>query len=499
MGMKDPYRKECPRRLDVVAQRIIEHCLPFFLNPKCPKVELSDGTDAINLNRIFQEQFEASANVKTFEIDGEKFTVRGFRLRNVIERQSKLLYAANYREVVTEKLDRFIFNVRGRLEDDQGGFYYLAFIEGQFLDEHVVGECTGFSFPSGEEKADVTPETDDDHQSPNGELLFKEITLRDIRKEALKAVQEDLSPILSIINDNKKAALMSFVENEAPWYRFLVKDVDLDRLPPDRLAAANLDLMLHQARYEREREIKKESAELIEQTPSPEGKADYDQKFKKVVAQLNELGTSTLSQYIVHRRIVLDFLEKSLQRNQQSGGYELEKTVHSLIFPMQATSDEIPFEQQNLWIIDERLTYHSYLASDQPIKNAEPLVSASQARPDILIFDRTFTFSEGDVPLTSVVVIEFKKPDRDNYRDEDPVEQVIRQIREIKEGSFKDKNGRPVKLLNSQVPAYAYVVCDIGQKLKVRLESRDMQLTPDGLGYYQFIRNLNSYVEVLVR
>ena len=204
-----------------------------------------------------------------------------------------------------------------------------------------------------------------------------------------------------------------------------------------------------------------------------------------------------MSQYIVHRRIILEFLEKSLQRSAETDGYELEETIHDLVFPMKTTSDDVAFEQQNLWIIDERLTYHSYLASDQPLTSAKPIVTGSLARPDLLIFDKRFTFSEGDVPLTSIVIVEFKKPDRDNYRDEDPVEQVIRLIRLVKDGLFKDRNGRPVKLLNPQVPAYAYVVCDIGPKLKLRLEGRDMQLTPDGLGYYQFLRNLNSYIEVI--
>jgi hypothetical protein len=499
IGMKEPYRTECPKRLDVVAQRLIEHCLPLFLNPKCPQVELSDENASFNLNKIFQDQFEKTALVRNFEIEGESFRMRGFRLRNVVERHSKLVYAANYREVVTEKLDRYIANLRGRLEDEQGGFYYLGYVEGDFLDQHVMGERIGFSFPSGEDR-ELTGTDDDTLEPENGgqsESLFKEISLRDIRSRALDGVREDLQPILVALDESKKSALTSFVEKDAPWHRFWVKDIPLERIRPDRLDAVHLDLVLHQWQYERERQIKKESAALMAATPSEKEKGDYQQKFKQVVERLNELGTSKLSQYIVHRRIILDFFEKSLQRNEETDGYELEETIHNLIFPMKTTSDDVPFEQQNLWIIDERLTYHSYLASDQPIKAASPIVNGSAARPDLLIFDRRFAFSEGDTPLTSIVIVEFKKPDRDNYRDEDPVEQVIRQIRDIKDGHFKDKKGRPVKLLNAQVPSYAYVVCDIGPKLKLRLESRDMQLTPDGLGYYQFVRNLSTYIEVI--
>ena len=54
---------------------------------------------------------------------------------------------------------------------------------------------------------------------------------------------------------------------------------------------------------------------------------------------------------------------------------------------MRATSDAVPYEQQNLWIIDERLSYHCFLASDMPLDSVSVLASGSESRPDIMIFD----------------------------------------------------------------------------------------------------------------
>src|SRR3546814_20787999 len=34
---------------------------------------------------------------------------------------------------------------------------------------------------------------------------------------------------------------------------------------------------------------------------------------------------------------------------------------YQLVFPMQTTSDEIEYSQQNLWMIDESLTFHSFI------------------------------------------------------------------------------------------------------------------------------------------
>jgi hypothetical protein len=47
---------------------------------------------------------------------------------------------------------------------------------------------------------------------------------------------------------------------------------------------------------------------------------------------------------------------------------------------MRTTSDDVPFEQQNLWIIDERLTFHYFLSSDQPLSTIRVIESGSESR-----------------------------------------------------------------------------------------------------------------------
>ena len=68
--------------------------------------------------------------------------------------------------------------------------------------------------------------------------------------------------------------------------------------------------------------------------------------------------------------------------------YPLEEVVHKLIFPMRSTSDEIPSHDQNLWIVDERLSFHSYISSDKQLRsNAGRLESDSKLRPDLFVYD----------------------------------------------------------------------------------------------------------------
>jgi hypothetical protein len=49
----------------------------------------------------------------------------------------------------------------------------------------------------------------------------------------------------------------------------------------------------------------------------------------------------------------------------EEGKYQTGDTIHKIFFPIKKEFDEINYEQQNLWLIDERLSYHSYLSSDK--------------------------------------------------------------------------------------------------------------------------------------
>lgn len=40
IGLKSKYQKECQKKLDVIAGKIIEHCLSYFLNQNCPQITI---------------------------------------------------------------------------------------------------------------------------------------------------------------------------------------------------------------------------------------------------------------------------------------------------------------------------------------------------------------------------------------------------------------------------------------------------------------------------
>ncbi|MCP4109777.1 MAG: hypothetical protein GY749_30385 [Desulfobacteraceae bacterium] len=141
-----------------------------------------------------------------------------------------------------------------------------------------------------------------------------------------------------------------------------------------------------------------------------ENNPEYKKEYEEYIIEATEDGKARLSDYIIHRKRILLFLEKCLQRK-EDGTYTNEDMIHKLLYPMKTTSDDNEYSNQNLWIIDERLCYHNYLASDMQFKKMNSMKSDSADRPDIFIinsplnFDRPFAFSEDKDQISSITII----------------------------------------------------------------------------------------------
>lgn len=180
------------------------------------------------------------------------------------------------------------------------------------------------------------------------------------------------------------------------------------------------------------------------------------------------------------------------------GKFSLEEQVHKILYPLRTTSDDLEFGQQNLWLIDEKLTYHYHLASDTELSKLKVIDSASRNRPDILIFDRPAAFVEGDYPFQSVVIIELKRPQRNNYSgdDKDPCQQVYAYIEDILAGRVIGEDRQHVQV-SEKTRFYCYILADVTDQLRRLAKRNEFCETPDGLGYFKFSQNYNAYVEII--
>ena len=86
---------------------------------------------------------------------------------------------------------------------------------------------------------------------------------------------------------------------------------------------------------------------------------------------------------------------------------------------------------------------------------------------------------------------------RDDYtNDQNPIEQTLRYVEQIKSDKIVDKDGRPINL-PSTTPFYCYIVCDLTAKLKEQARYHGLRLTPDAEGYFGYNESVGTYIEVI--
>lgn len=487
---RHPYSEECPRDVDQLALRLAEHFILVLMNQDCPSVDIIDNGIKTSLNDVYRDHFEKYASGGTFTIRDRAFTIHGFRLTAPRATKHKLIYAANSRGVLSEMLDKFVPNLSTKLQNVDGkSFAYLAVVQGSYLNDKVNNFRTDFEM------------SEDTEEELLGSVVG-EIRRSEIREASIDFIEQDLANLIATLNEIKMQKITSFVQTDAPQYKPLLRYLPsfIRDIAPNA-SKIEIEFALHRELHRREVALKKQSGRILVEAAKLKDYDGYRDRLAEFLEQSNELGASALAQYVMHRKIVLELFDKALSADRKTEKYPLEEAVHNILFPMRSTDRDTLYSQHNLWMIDERLTYHWFLSSDKPLKSLEEFDSTSSLRPDLFIFDRKITFSEGEEgqqPVNSLVVVEFKRPQRDDYSDQDnPLQQVLDQIRDIRKGQVKDQKGRPIKLAYEKVPTFAYVICDITPSLREVLLDRDAQGTPDGLSYYGYHKNHSVYFEVI--
>jgi hypothetical protein len=97
-----------------------------------------------------------------------------------------------------------------------------------------------------------------------------------------------------------------------------------------------------------------------------------------------------------------------------------------------------------------------------------------------------------------VVIVEFKRPDRLGQREENPYQQIMRYIRDMREGFYRFEDGKKVKVADS-TRFYCYVVCDLdGVTVKQMVEENMFVPLFDGQeGYSLYNPSVRAYIELV--
>ena len=483
------YRKYTRKTAQAIAESIFYHCLWYFIREGgAPRIRIIDNDSTIYLSDLFNECIFPGKAEQEVAIKGQVFKFNHIRLRPKPSISHSVGFCANNRLVTQEKLSGKIPGLYGRLSDTDGEFIYCCYVSSPVLDESVRPERTDFDLLDRLE----------------GLLVDSEIVCKcDIRESVYSNAKSYLSHFLEQNLSRASQRINDFVSHQGPRYRPVMGRIPADEINIDpEISDKELELVLHKHLARIERELISEGNEILGR-PLDSADIDYEERLQAFLSKAEDIKKSDLASYVGHRRTIIDILERAVERG-PDGNYVREDVIHNLIIPMRKESTDLLFDASNLWLVDERLAFHHYLASDKTLKSMSITASDSTKEPDITalnLFDEPFLVSEETKPpLASIVIIEIKRPMRRGSgpgEEKDPIEQATGYLSRIRTGGVQTVSGRPIPASDS-IPGFCYVIADITPEFENRCRgTHDLIRTSDGLGYFGYKKNLDAYIEVI--
>lgn len=486
-GFEPTYQKVAPKTAETIANALLEHCLWYFVRPHGrPEILIKDGVERIHLDNIYDDHMHTSAYSESIKLKGYDFELTHIKFRASAAKKHQLALCAASRLVKEENIQGKIPGLYNKLSDDTGEFVYTCYVSSPFLDEHVRAERTSF---------DIAERFD-------GLFSDTELSIKDIRDTVLERTREYLKHDLCEKVTAGKKRVDDFIAKSAPRFRPILAHIDEKELVVDPdISDKDLELHLHSHWAKVEKELLVEGHNIMQPSDS-EGIDEYSERLNEYLLKAEDLKKSDLANYVSHRKVIIDLLEKSIERL-ADGKYARENIIHELIMPMRKDSNDVLFDSCNLWLVDERLAFHDYLASDKTLNSMPITESTSTKEPDLLslsVFDNPMLINgQSTLPLASITVIEIKRPMRNDMKegvDKDPIDQALDYLERVRDGKVKTASGLLIPSA-SAIPGYCYILCDLTDSMVKRCKSANLSVTADGMGYFGYNDNYKAYIEVI--
>ncbi|BBC23168.1 ATP-binding protein [Pseudanabaena sp. ABRG5-3] len=472
IGFQEEYRKQpsAYKTTEKIAQRILEHCLSYFIANKAPVIVVKDEDESISLNSLFEE-ISKNITPEEIEMSGEKFHISHIKLYSTHNKMHNLVFCGRSREVKSFNISNLL-GTSSQFDENDSKFIYSAYISSSYLDKYVSQSRIDFEIP---DKLDLL----------TGDFP---LSIDEVKLEAIKRSKIFLADYLSSLLVRKKEIASNYVEKKNPTLRSVLHYCpevyeEIDPTSSDE----KVDEILYKYKGKAEFEIRSISKKLLK--TQSESVDEIRQEYKDINEKLESFQKDQLTAYILFRRMIIDLLEKKLEINKNDGKYYNENIVHDIIFPRKTSTDQINFEEHNMWLIDERLTFHSFATSDNRL--CDTTESNSEDRPDILVFAEV----DDDKIARCVSIIELKKPQKSRF-EEDPTRQLYRYVRQINTSRVKTTSGR-VLSVNDSTRFYCYAICDLTPPVIEYAENNNFAKLKGEFGYYTYNRLLNAHTEII--
>lgn len=482
-GIVDAVANKKPIELNDIAEALLSHFLLDLLAENAPEISvIEEGTNSkVVVNDKLKDCVIGSTMENQFDVKGFPFKLTGQKIRDGVVR-SKLEgvhWSAGKRIVEPVKFSDLVPELSEQLSDPDSGelFSYVAAVSSSFLDENVDSSRTKIQFPKESEKAEDT-------------WLPSE---KDIKEVLASVVRTQLKDSLAEIRSRGKQRLVEYVEREGPEFKgYLNAEPELYISPRATPKQVRDYLTVKYADFEVKRNHRVDELLSLDwaNIESPE------EEITKIQKEVSPVNHHCLAKFASLRKFYVEMLGKVCEfKHTSEDEYQYENALHSLIYPKKKDSDDVG-NNHNLWLIDDSLAFHHYVASDLGLNDNKTLESDSEDAPDLYVLNVFGDKDAAEESLAELVLVEFKRPGRKDYSgsDKDPFLQVVNYVRKIKESALLTKSGTRISVKNCSI--YYYLIADITPSLADKCIAYNLDANARGDRYYGYNR-VGMFIEVM--
>lgn len=459
-------------RRDGLMLGVLSHCLKYFVSPdQSVDIEFTDSGKTVSLRKEFKKREVCSSLTDGLLIKGHEFQLSHLLLKD-LSTTSKLAWCANKRVVKDDtKGLKDIPKVLSSLQNSEQRLVYICLIESSYLDEKVRQDRTDFLIS---EKSATDEKSD----------FFEDLDFATIKSGISGSIQEFLNELIKNEEEACTKRKEQFTQ-ENPSLKALMdycwEELEIGSKSSDK--EIKKQLRRKEADYKDEfDDFIHESKEKLASKSLEDVHSTVEQIYSKLMSEESAvLNRTALSEYVIKRKAILMCFEKALEI-QESGKYQREDFLHNLIVPMRCDSDSMYFWDANLWLIDDRLAFHNYIASDIKLKQIKIADLPSDKRPDITtlaLTDYSGAIGVGDGSEGRIEIVEFKRPMRDDIQGAFP--QLLEYARKLADSKITSYKGRPVRCNG---PVFGYIVSDMNKDFEdLLINTYEFKRVDDGFLY----------------
>lgn len=469
---------------EVIVRRLIEKLLWFFVFwEQLPEIEFIDTDWSKTIS--FKNFINTTQKIQILQDKSGETSIKNqnFKIKMVKIYQStysnSINLCAHNRSVKKISMNTLIPLFDEHFFDtNQERFIIQVYVSSAFLDQKVNEERSDFvDIPKNWDNPSIFPEN--------------EISLDLLQYSLKNFIVDSLHEEYTTRKEKRDSDINKFFQDNR-YYDDLKDEIDVDKFGQS-VDPVEIEKSINEVIFKKKQKLQKKINSL---TQSSRPKISSEE-LAKIMQDIGVTQKADLAKYVVGRKLVLDLMEKTLEYDDQ-GKFAKEEALHEIIFPRYEDNTTSKYDDNALWVLDEKLNFEKYICSEKQLKSRD---KRWYDRLDIGVFWERVAFRWENTEATPITVFEFKRPGKTSFinpsEPEDPIEQVTRYLNGLRDGTYSLENWMEINA-EENTPAYGYVVCTLTADVKKWLTRNKLcNPLPDGEGFLHFNPQANIIIYVI--